>query len=60
MHEKYIDAGARLYVGSANLTRDGIDEAHEVGIIANAADFEDGAASLRSYFDSMWRSARPV
>ncbi len=60
MHEKYIDAGARLYVGSANLTRDGIDEAHEVGIVADSADFEDGASSLRSYFDSMWHVARPM
>src|SRR5450432_1231693 len=39
MHEKYIDAGKQIYVGSANLTRDGIDEAHEVGIVAGAADF---------------------
>ena len=60
MHEKYIDADTRIYVGSANLTRDGIDEAHEVGIVADAADFEDGAASLRSYFDSMWGVARPM
>jgi len=60
MHEKFIDAGARLYVGSANLTRDGIDEAHEVGIIADATDFEDGAASLRADFDSMWDAARPM
>jgi phosphatidylserine/phosphatidylglycerophosphate/cardiolipin synthase-like enzyme len=57
MHEKFIDAGARLYVGSANLTRDGIDESHEVGIIAAATDFADAAASLRADFDSMWRSA---
>jgi len=57
MHEKYVDAGERLYIGSANLTRDGIEEAHEVGVVANAADFEDGGATLRSYFDSMWRCA---
>jgi phosphatidylserine/phosphatidylglycerophosphate/cardiolipin synthase-like enzyme len=60
MHEKYIDSGTRIYVGSANLTRDGIDEAHEVGIVADASDFGDGASDLRSYFDSMWRTARPM
>jgi phosphatidylserine/phosphatidylglycerophosphate/cardiolipin synthase-like enzyme len=60
MHEKFIDAGARLYVGSAYLTHDGIDEAHEVGIIADAADFGAGAASLRTDFDSMWRTSRQM
>lgn len=54
MHEKYVDAGARLYIGSANLTRNGIDEAREIGIFADAADFDDHALSLRADFDDMW------
>ena len=57
LHDKYIDAGDRIYVGSANLTRNGLDEAREVGIIAPAADFVDGGASLRADFDRMWSAA---
>ena len=60
MHEKYIDAGDRIYIGSANLTRNGLDEAREVGIIAPAADFGDGATMLRADFDRMWSRSEPV
>jgi phosphatidylserine/phosphatidylglycerophosphate/cardiolipin synthase-like enzyme len=55
MHEKYIDAGAEIYVGSANLTRNGLDEAHEVGLVAPAAEFGQGAEALRADFDRNWR-----
>jgi phosphatidylserine/phosphatidylglycerophosphate/cardiolipin synthase-like enzyme len=57
MHEKYVDAGNRLYLGSANLTHNGIDEANEVSIIADAADFTAGLAALRADFDAMWNQA---
>jgi phosphatidylserine/phosphatidylglycerophosphate/cardiolipin synthase-like enzyme len=60
LHDKYIDAGDRIYVGSANLTRNGLDEAREIGIIAPAADFDDGGASLRAEFDRMWSQAEPL
>lgn len=60
MHEKYIDAGDRIYIGSANLTRNGLDEAREIGIIASPRDFIDGADSLRADFDRMWSSATAV
>ena len=57
LHDKYIDAGDRIYIGSANLTRNGLDEAREIGVIAKASDFDDGAASLRADFDAMWHRA---
>jgi phosphatidylserine/phosphatidylglycerophosphate/cardiolipin synthase-like enzyme len=60
LHDKYIDAGDRIYVGSANLTRNGLDEAREIGIIAPASDFVDGGASLRAEFDRMWAAAVPT
>ncbi len=60
LHAKYIDAGDRLYIGSANLTRNGLDEAREVGIIASQGDFDDGAASVRAEFDRLWSQAEPV
>jgi phosphatidylserine/phosphatidylglycerophosphate/cardiolipin synthase-like enzyme len=60
LHDKYIDAGDRIYAGSANLTRNGLDEAREIGIIATPADFDDGAVSLRGDFDRMWSQAKPV
>jgi len=60
LHDKYIDAGDRIYVGSANLTRNGLDEAREIGIIADVHDFDDGAASLRTDFDRMWSAATPL
>ncbi len=60
MHEKFVDGGTRLYVGSANLTRNGIDESHEVGIVADAIDFDDGGRALRSDFDLQWATARRV
>jgi phosphatidylserine/phosphatidylglycerophosphate/cardiolipin synthase-like enzyme len=60
MHDKYIDAGDRIYVGSANLSRNGLEEAREIGIIAAPSDFDDGAASLRADFDRMWSLAVPV
>jgi phosphatidylserine/phosphatidylglycerophosphate/cardiolipin synthase-like enzyme len=60
LHDKYIDAGDRIYVGSANLTRNGLDEAREIGIIAPATDFGDGAPALRAEFERMWRLAQPL
>ena len=57
LHDKYIDAGSKIYVGSANLTRNGLDEAREIGIIADAVDFDDGGASLRGEFERLWSSA---
>ena len=60
MHDKYIDTGDSIYVGSANLTRNGLDEAREIGIIAPAADFGTGAAAMRADFDRMWSLAQPV
>jgi phosphatidylserine/phosphatidylglycerophosphate/cardiolipin synthase-like enzyme len=60
MHEKYVDVGDRIYVGSANLTWPGLNTSHEVGIVAPAADFGDGAAALRADFDRMWSAAQPV
>ena len=60
LHEKFIDAGDRIYVGSANLTRNGLDEAREIGVIANASDFGCGAAALRADFDAMWSKAVPI
>jgi len=60
MHDKFIDAGDRLYVGSANLTRNGLDEAREVGIVADAADFDDGGKDLRAQFDQMWGAGRAL
>jgi phosphatidylserine/phosphatidylglycerophosphate/cardiolipin synthase-like enzyme len=60
LHDKYIDAGDQIYVGSANLTRNGLDQAREIGIVAPAADFGDGGASLRAEFARMWSQAEPV
>ena len=60
MHEKFVDAGTRLYVGSANLTFNGIDESHEIGIIAEESAFDDGGARLRGDFDRRWSTARPA
>jgi phosphatidylserine/phosphatidylglycerophosphate/cardiolipin synthase-like enzyme len=57
MHEKYVDDGDRIYVGSANLTRNGLDEGCEIGLVAQAADFGAGAGMLRAGFDAMWRDA---
>jgi phosphatidylserine/phosphatidylglycerophosphate/cardiolipin synthase-like enzyme len=57
MHEKYVDDGDRIYVGSANLTRNGLDEGCEIGLVAQAADFGAGAGMLRANFDAMWRTA---
>jgi len=57
MHEKYVDAGNEIYVGSANLTRNGLDEAREIGVIAPTAAFGNGANALRSDFDAMWTRA---
>jgi phosphatidylserine/phosphatidylglycerophosphate/cardiolipin synthase-like enzyme len=59
MHEKYVDDGDRIYVGSANLTRNGLDEGCEIGLVAHAGDFGAGAEMLRADFDAMWRSAQP-
>jgi phosphatidylserine/phosphatidylglycerophosphate/cardiolipin synthase-like enzyme len=60
LHDKYIDAGDQIYVGSANLTRNGLDEAREIGIVAPASDFVDGGASLRAEFERMWAAAVPT
>ncbi len=60
MHEKYVDDGSEIYVGSANLTRNGLDEAHEVGVVAPATAFGDGAQMLRDDFDSNWKLAIPA
>ena len=59
MHEKFVDDGASIYVGSANLTRNGIDESYEVGIVADSSDLEDEGASLRSDFDRQWAASEP-
>jgi len=57
LHEKYVDAGDRIYIGSANLTRNGLDEAREIGVVAPASDFGSGAVALRADFDAMWSNA---
>ncbi len=57
MHEKYVDTGDELYVGSANLTRNGLDEAHEVGVVAPTAALPGGAQTLRDDFDANWSRA---
>jgi phosphatidylserine/phosphatidylglycerophosphate/cardiolipin synthase-like enzyme len=60
MHEKYVDDGDRIYVGSANLTRNGLDEGCEIGLVAQATDFGSGAGMLRSDFDATWCAASPA
>jgi phosphatidylserine/phosphatidylglycerophosphate/cardiolipin synthase-like enzyme len=60
MHDKYVDDGDRIYIGSANLTRNGLDEGREIGLVTAAADFGSGADALRANFDVMWRSASAV
>jgi phosphatidylserine/phosphatidylglycerophosphate/cardiolipin synthase-like enzyme len=57
MHEKYMDAGGEIYVGSANLTRNGLDEAREIGVVAPSAAFGTAANALRTDFDAMWARA---
>jgi cardiolipin synthase A/B len=59
MHEKLVDAGDQVYIGSANLTYDGISRANEAGIIASPSEFDDGLRAVRDQFDAMWRSAQP-
>jgi phosphatidylserine/phosphatidylglycerophosphate/cardiolipin synthase-like enzyme len=60
MHEKFVDDGDEIYVGSANLTRNGIDEGREIGVVAPASEFGEAADTLVARFDTMWSSARPV
>jgi phosphatidylserine/phosphatidylglycerophosphate/cardiolipin synthase-like enzyme len=60
LHDKYIDAGDWIYIGSANLTRNGLDEAREIGIVAPASNFVDGGAAVRAEFDRMWAAAVPT
>jgi len=60
MHEKFVDDGDEIYVGSANLTHNGIDEGREIGVVAPASAFGAGALSLQAGFDAMWSSAQPV
>lgn len=57
MHDKYVDNGDSIYVGSANLTRNGLDEGCEIGLVAKASDFGSGAGAMRANFDAMWSSA---
>jgi phosphatidylserine/phosphatidylglycerophosphate/cardiolipin synthase-like enzyme len=57
MHDKYIDGGDQIFIGSQNLTRNGLEEAREVGILAPVSDFGRAAAALRRDFERMWRSA---
>jgi phosphatidylserine/phosphatidylglycerophosphate/cardiolipin synthase-like enzyme len=59
MHEKYVDAGSLVYVGSANLSRYGLDCAYEVGIVADAEELGPGAVALRERFDALWSGAVP-
>ncbi|HET9343364.1 MAG TPA: phospholipase D-like domain-containing protein [Candidatus Eremiobacteraceae bacterium] len=60
MHEKLVDDGECTYVGSANLTRNGIDESYEVGVVAPRGDFIDGGSSLRADFDRRWSGAQRI
>jgi phosphatidylserine/phosphatidylglycerophosphate/cardiolipin synthase-like enzyme len=60
MHEKFVDDGDEIYLGSANLTRNGIDEGREIGVVAPAAAFGEAVGALEAHFDAMWSSARPV
>jgi cardiolipin synthase A/B len=60
MHAKYVDDGDELYVGSANLTRNGLDEAHEIGVIAPATAMPSGAATIRAAFESNWAHSIPA
>lgn len=60
MHEKFIDAGSKIYVGSANLSYNGISEGYEIGIVAPANAFGDGAAALRADFEKQWDASRPM
>lgn len=60
MHEKYIDDGDSIYLGSANLTYYGLDESREIGIVAPATDFGAGASALRADFDRMWSAAKSL
>ena len=53
MHEKYVDAGDRIYIGSANLTRNGLDEGCELGLVAAAADFEVTYAQYAEFQNRM-------
>lgn len=54
MHEKYVDDGDTFYVGSANLTHNGLDESCEIGVTAQTAFSPDGAAALRADFENNW------
>ena len=60
MHEKFVDDGNEIYVGSANLTHNGIDEGREIGVVAPASAFGDDALRLKKRFDEMWSSAKPL
>jgi phosphatidylserine/phosphatidylglycerophosphate/cardiolipin synthase-like enzyme len=60
LHEKYVDTGDRIYLGSANLTYDGLNKSREIGIVAPAADFGAGADALRADFAAMWARASPI
>lgn len=57
MHEKYVDDGDAYYVGSANLTHNGLDESHEAGIVATVACSPQGAAALRADFEQNWSNS---
>ena len=60
MHGKLIDTGDQLYVGSGNLTLNGIDEADEIGIVTPTEALGRGDEAIRDYFDDLWQRAEPV
>lgn len=57
MHEKYVDDGVSFYVGSANLTHNGLDESRELGIVADSTVAQTCAATLRADFDTNWSNS---
>jgi phosphatidylserine/phosphatidylglycerophosphate/cardiolipin synthase-like enzyme len=60
MHEKFVDDGDEIYLGSANLTHNGIEEGREIGVVAPASAFGAAAGTLQARFDTMWSNAIPV
>lgn len=60
MHEKFVDDGGEIYLGSANLTHNGIDEGREIGVVAPACEFGPAADVLQARFDAMWSKAEPA
>jgi len=60
MHDKYLDDGSSMYIGSANFTSNGLDDSNEAGIVAPARDFDDRGRAARSAFDRMWNRSQPL